>query len=105
MRFNDLVVSALVVFSSCYIERLVDKVFAMGRFYDNGRIYETGLLKGRKALLSITTGGPEKNYVTAKYSSTSEILHPIQVGIFEFVGFSVLPPEINFSIEHITDEE
>jgi putative NADPH-quinone reductase len=83
----------------------VDKVFAMGRFYDNGQIYETGLLKGRKALLSITTGGPEKNYLRAKYGSTSEILHPIQVGILEFVGFSVLPPEINFSIERITDEE
>ena len=83
----------------------VDKVFAMGKFYDNGRIYETGLLKGKKALLSITTGGPEKNYVSAKYGSTDQILHPIQTGILEFVGFSVLPAEINFSIERIDDEQ
>ena len=83
----------------------IDKVFAMGRFYDNGRIYEAGLLKGKKALLSITTGGPEKNYITTKYGSTKEILHPIQIGILEFVGFSVLSSEINFSIERITDEE
>lgn len=83
----------------------VDKVFAMGRFYDNGKIYEAGLLKGKKALLSITAGGPEKNYVEAKYGTTNEILHPIQTGILEFVGFSVLQSEIHFSIERITDEE
>ncbi len=83
----------------------VDKVFAMGKFYDNGRIYEAGLLKGKKALSSIITGGPEKNYVTTKYGSTDQILHPIQTGILEFVGFSVLPSEIHFSIERITDEE
>lgn len=83
----------------------VDRVFAIGKFYDNGRIYETGLLKGRKALLSITTGGPEKNYDVTKYGSVTQILHPIQTGILEFVGFSVLQPEINFSIERISNEE
>lgn len=83
----------------------VDKVFAMGKLYDNGRIYENGLLKGKKALVSTTTGGPEKNYITAKYGSTDQILHPIQTGILEFVGFSVLPAEIHFSIERIEDEE
>ncbi|KQT25302.1 NADPH quinone oxidoreductase [Chryseobacterium sp. Leaf405] len=83
----------------------VDKVFAMGKFYDNGRIYDNGLLKGRKALLSLTTGGPEKNYITTKYGCIDQILHPIQTGILEFVGFSVLPSEINFSIERTTDEE
>lgn len=83
----------------------VDKVFAMGKFYDNGRMYDTGLLKGKKALLSITTGGPEKNYTTAKYGSTDQVLHPIQTGILEFVGFSVLPLEIHCSIERIEDEK
>lgn len=83
----------------------VDKVFAMGKIYDNGKIYENGILRGKKALLSITTGGPEKNYITEKYGNPTEILHPIQIGILEFVGFSVLPPEIHFSIERITDIE
>lgn len=83
----------------------IDKVFAMGKFYDNGRIYDNALLKGKKALLSITTGGPENNYITTKYGSTHQILHPIQTGILEFVGFSVLPSEINFSIERINDDE
>lgn len=83
----------------------VDKVFAMGRFYDNGKIYESGLLKGRKALLSITTGGPEKNYVAERYGEIDDILHPIKTGILEFVGFSVLPSEVHFSVERLTDDE
>lgn len=83
----------------------VDKVFTMGKFYDNGKIYENGLLKGKKALLSITTGGPQKNYVAAKYGSINQILHPIQTGILEFVGFSVLPVEVHFSIDRLSTEE
>ena len=83
----------------------VDKIFTMGKFYDNGKIYENGLLKGKKALLSITTGGPEKNYVAAKYGIINQILHPIQTGILEFVGFSVLPAEVHFSIDRISTEE
>ena len=35
----------------------VDRVFAMGRAYGNGHIYETGKFKGKRALLSLTTGG------------------------------------------------
>lgn len=35
----------------------VDKVFAMGRTYGGGRIYEKGVFQGKKAMLSLTTGG------------------------------------------------
>ena len=83
----------------------VDRVFSMGKFYDNGQIYEAGMLKGKKALMSITAGGPEKSYIATRYGSIDEILFPIHRGILEFVGFHVLPSEVNFSIERITDEE
>jgi len=43
--------------------------------------------------------------VNAKYGSIDQILYPIQTGTLEFVGFSILPSEIHFSIERITDEE
>ena len=36
----------------------VDRVFAMGRTYGGGHIYETGVFRGKRALLSLTTGGP-----------------------------------------------
>ena len=35
-----------------------DRVFAMGRTYGGERFYENGVFKGKRALLSVTTGGP-----------------------------------------------
>ena len=40
----------------------VDRVFAMGRIYGGGHIYETGVFKGKRAMLSLTTGGPAESY-------------------------------------------
>jgi putative NADPH-quinone reductase len=34
----------------------VDRVFAMGRVYGAGQIYENGVFRGKRALLSLTTG-------------------------------------------------
>ena len=83
----------------------VDRVFAMGRFYRNGRIYENGVFLGKKALLSITTGGPEANYITEKYGDLAIILHPLQRGILEFTGFSVLRPHVIYGTERQSVEE
>lgn len=33
------------------------------------------------------------------------MLKPIHRGILEFVGFSVLTPQLNFSVAHLTNEE
>jgi NAD(P)H dehydrogenase (quinone) len=41
-----------------------DRVLAMGRFYGGGKgIYETGPLKGKRAICVLTTGGPPPAYV------------------------------------------
>ncbi|MDQ0782943.1 NAD(P)H-dependent oxidoreductase [Chryseobacterium sp. W4I1] len=82
-----------------------DKVFTMGKFYDNGKIFSNGFSVGKQAMLSVTTGGPEKNYTDDKYGDIDSILFPIHRGIFEFLGFSVLQPEIVYSVERLTDEE
>lgn len=83
----------------------VDKVFTMGKFYDNGKIFENGFSAGKKAMLSVTTGGPQKNYVEDKYGDINSILFPIHRSVLEFLGFSVLQPEIIYSVERLTDEE
>ncbi len=36
----------------------VDRVFAMGRIYGGGRLYEKGVLRGKRSMLSLSTGGP-----------------------------------------------
>jgi len=81
----------------------VDRVFAMGRFYNNGRIYENGVFEGKKALLSLTTGGPEKNYIDL-YGDIEGILKPIHRGILEFTGFTVLQPQIIYAVERQAPE-
>jgi len=83
----------------------VDRVFAMGRFYGNGRIYENGIFRGKKALLSLTTGGPEANYINEKYGDLAIILHSLQRGILEFTGFSVLRPHVIYGTERQSVEE
>ncbi|PQA95794.1 NADPH quinone oxidoreductase [Chryseobacterium shigense] len=83
----------------------VDKVFTLGKFYDNGKIFDNGFSAGKKAMLSLTTGGPQKNYVEEKYGDINSILFPLHHGILEFLGFSVLQPEIVYSVERLTDEE
>jgi len=83
----------------------VDRVFAMGRFYGNGRIYENGIFRDKKALLSLTTGGPEANYINEKYGDLAVILHSLQRGILEFTGFSVLRPHVIYGTERQSVEE
>ncbi|MEZ2335258.1 NAD(P)H-dependent oxidoreductase [Mucilaginibacter sp. RCC_168] len=83
----------------------VDRVFTMGRFYKNGRIYENGIFRGKRALLSLTTGGPEANYIKERYGTLETILHPLQRGILEFTGFSVLQPHVIYGTEKQSTEK
>ena len=49
----------------------VDRVFAMGRTYGGDRFYENGVFKGKRALLSVTTGGPAEAYQPGGFNGTS----------------------------------
>ena len=53
-----------------------DRVFAMGRTYGGERLYENGVFKGKRALLSLTTGGPEAVYQKGK-RSVDQYLHQV----------------------------
>lgn len=75
----------------------VDRVFAMGRVYGMGHIYETGKFRGQRALLSLTTGGPEEAYQPGGFNGDIHaIVRPIQRGMLQFLGFDVLEPAIHF---------
>jgi putative NADPH-quinone reductase len=83
-----------------------DRVLAMGRTYGYGRIYEHGVFQGKRALLSVTTGGGREHYEKGGFNGDIHgILRPIQRGIFEFVGFSVLAPHIVYGPAHLNDDE
>jgi NAD(P)H dehydrogenase (quinone) len=75
----------------------VDRVFAMGRTYGHGHIYATGVFKGKRALLSLTTGGPKEAYAPDGFNGDLDaMLRPMQRGILEFTGFSALRPQVHW---------
>jgi putative NADPH-quinone reductase len=83
----------------------VDRVFAMGRVYGNGYIYETGRFRGKKAMLSLTIGGTKENYLEDGLNGDIHaILRPIQRGILQFTGFDVLSPHIVYAPVRQTDD-
>jgi NAD(P)H dehydrogenase (quinone) len=86
-----------------------DRVLAMGVSYGGGKgFFETGAYRGKKAILSVTTGGPEPAYQATPDAFNGDIngiLRPIHRGIFEFCGFSVLKPQINYAVAHLDDAQ
>jgi NAD(P)H dehydrogenase (quinone) len=84
----------------------VDRVLAMGRTYGGGRIYETGAFRGKRALLSLTTGGPRDAYRPGGFNGDIDgILRPVQRGMLRFVGFNVLAPLVAYGPTHQPDED
>ncbi|MDR3669729.1 MAG: NAD(P)H-dependent oxidoreductase [Holophaga sp.] len=84
----------------------VDRVMTMGFAYGPGGMrYDQGGLKGRKAMLALTTGSPEQGYRERGQNGPMEqILFPIQHGILYFCGLSVLPPFVVYGPAHLGQE-
>ena len=84
----------------------VDRVFAMGRAYGKERRYENGVFKGKRALLSVTTGAPEAVYQKGgPNGDINAILRPVQRGILRFTGWEVLAPNIIYAPVRMADAE
>ena len=82
-----------------------DRTLAMGRTYGGGRLYDKGVFRGKRAMLSLTTGGPAPVYEKGGFNGDIHgILRPIQRGILEFTGFSVLAPHLIYAPVRQTDE-
>lgn len=85
----------------------VDRVFAAGRIYGGGKLYEKGLGQSRKrALVLMTTGGgPDVYGGYGVNPSLATILAPVQHGVFWFNGFLPLAPFVAWSVARISAEE
>jgi NAD(P)H dehydrogenase (quinone) len=84
----------------------VDRVFAMGFSYNIGQAYEKGLFRGKRAMLSFTTGGPAATYGPAgKNGSIDELLRHVQYGMLHYIGMDVLPAFIAYSAARVTPEQ
>jgi NAD(P)H dehydrogenase (quinone) len=84
----------------------VDRVMTMGFAYGGGMWYDKGGLKGRRAMLALTTGGPETGYGPHGINGDMDtVLYPIQHGILFFCGFEVLPPFVAWGPAHQTHDD
>jgi NAD(P)H dehydrogenase (quinone) len=84
----------------------VDRVFAMGFAYGAGQRHETGVFRGKRAMLAFTTGGPPASYVAGgAHGDIDELLRHIQYGMFHFVGMDVLPPFIAYGAGRVTAQQ
>ncbi|WP_028610834.1 NAD(P)H-dependent oxidoreductase [Paenibacillus harenae] len=86
----------------------VDRVFAYGLAYGykgegNRYRYGNGGLKGKRAMLSVTVGGPEIDYSPRGINGPLEqLLFPITHGTLFFSGMDVLPTHAVYGTGRIT---
>ncbi|MET0547442.1 MAG: NAD(P)H-dependent oxidoreductase [Caulobacterales bacterium] len=85
----------------------IDRVFANGATYggSTGQFFERGMMAGKKAMVSVTTGAPAVMFNPAGMCGAMEAaLWPIHNGILRFCGFDVMPPFIAHGVD-IHDRE
>jgi NAD(P)H dehydrogenase (quinone) len=83
----------------------IDRVFAYGVTYDFGQTWDKGILKGRRAMLSFTTGAPEGVFAPDGRSGDLErVLWPIHGGVLALCGYEVLAPFIGYAVPWIGDQ-
>lgn len=84
----------------------IDRVFAIGRAYGGGRWFDSGMLSGKRALLSLTVGGDASVYSDiGAHGPIEAILRPIQHGILQFVGMDALEPFIVYGPSRMSDAQ
>ncbi|BFG81679.1 NAD(P)H-dependent oxidoreductase [Paraburkholderia terrae] len=84
----------------------VDRVMTRGFAYATGRKYDTGMFKGKKAMISTTTGTASSLYEPDGVDGAiNHILWPIHNGIFRYLGFDVLPPHVSWMPSRVSADE
>ncbi|MET0387040.1 MAG: NAD(P)H-dependent oxidoreductase, partial [Polyangiales bacterium] len=93
-----------------WVERVYAQGFAYGVGVHEGERwgdrYGEGVLRGRRALLSITLGGRAPHYTARGVNGAlDDILFPIQHGILFYPGMDVVPPFTVYQSDRLTTEQ
>ncbi|KAF3815269.1 hypothetical protein GH733_016651 [Mirounga leonina] len=84
----------------------MDRVLCQGFAFDIPGFYDSGFLKNKLALLSLTTGSTAEMYTRTGVSGDFRyFLWPLQHGALHFCGFKILAPQISFAPEIASEEE
>ena len=83
----------------------IDRVFVNGLVYGKGRRFDAGGMRGKRALVSITTAcSPEMVQADGLLAHLDINLWHLQHGTLAYAGFEVLEPSVAWAI-HYTDDE
>lgn len=76
-----------------------DRVFLSGGLYTSRMRYDAGYFRGRRALLSVTSGAPQAAFGPGARGGDPEVmLWPLQYSL-HYLGFEVLPPFWSFGVQ------
>jgi NAD(P)H dehydrogenase (quinone) len=68
-----------------------ERVLAYGFGYVDGRRFDSGLFKGRRAVFSVTTGGtPERFSNEGVYGEIERVLYPVERLLLQYMGFEAV---------------
>lgn len=83
----------------------IDRVFAVGVAYGGGRWFDSGVYRGKRALIACTTGARRDRFSeNGLFGPLDWVLHPLRVGTFNFCGFDTLEPFIAWAAAHVGDD-
>jgi NAD(P)H dehydrogenase (quinone) len=109
VRWADLIIFQFPVWFTSWpaiMKGWIDRVFQAGFSFTFTQMYGGGLLKGKKAMLVVTTGSPEVLYSKGGlHGDIHELFTPITKSILEANGLEVLPPFFVFNAAGQTKEE
>lgn len=82
-----------------------DRVLAYGFAYVDGRRFDSGLFKGRRALFAVTTGGTEERFgPTGVYGEMDKVLWQVKRTALEYMGYEVDEPFVAYAAPRVSDE-
>ncbi|ELW9443355.1 NAD(P)H-dependent oxidoreductase [Pluralibacter gergoviae] len=82
-----------------------DRVATYGVAYADGMRFESGLFKGRRSLVSVTTGGTPARFSEAgDYGPIEKVLWPVQQLFLGYLGFARVPPQVAWAVARVEDE-
>ncbi|MFY9183674.1 MAG: NAD(P)H-dependent oxidoreductase [Limnohabitans sp.] len=82
----------------------IDRVFVSGKVYGGKRFYNHGGLKGKRAMLSVTLGGPESLFgKEGIHGPLEDMLKHLLQGTLAYAGLDVLSPFVAWHVPYISD--
>lgn len=83
-----------------------DRVLAMGFAWDTGKIFETGMLRGKQAMVITAAAAPSDYFKPdGRYKAgINQVLYPINYGTLAMCGFNVHEPFLAADVLGASDE-